>query len=138
MDRNVSSSLRPAPVRLLIVDDHELVRASLRFLLTGEPDLAVIGESSNGQEALDHCQQLQPDLVLMDLRMPIVDGIMATRLIRQACPATKVLLLTFSATPEHLAQAEQAGASGYLLKEANQQELVTTIRRILAGERFFK
>lgn len=137
MDRNASASLRPAPPRLLIVDDHELVRASLRLLLTGEPDLVIIGEATNGQEAVALCRQLHPDLVLMNLRMPIVDGITATRLIRQACPATKVLLLTFSASPEHLAQAQRAGAAGYLLKEASQSELVSAIRQVLAGKLLF-
>ncbi len=120
MARKTSASLRSLPARLLIVDDHELARASLRLLLSGEPDLAIIGEAGNGQEALELCRSLHLDLVLMNLRMPIMDGITATPLIRQACP-TKVLMLTFAASPEQLEQAEQAGAARYLLKEASQQ-----------------
>jgi DNA-binding NarL/FixJ family response regulator len=119
MARKPSAPLRSLPARLLIVDDHELARSSLRLLLSGEPDLAIIGEARNGQEALELCPSLHPEPVLIDLRMPIVDGITATRLIRQACPAINVLLLTFSASPEHLDEIQQAGAAGYLLQGSN-------------------
>ncbi len=137
MDRNPSSPPRSPPARLFIVDDHELARASLRLLLSGEPDLEVVGEGAHGQEALARCRQLLPDLVLMDLRMPIMDGITATRLIRQACPATKVLILTVAESPEQLAQAEQAGAAGSVFKDATQPELATAIHQVLAGKRLF-
>ena len=138
MNGNASTPSRPPPARLLIVDDHELARASLRLLLTGEPDLAIIGEAANGQEALDLCRALQADLVLMDLRIPIMDGITATRLIRQACPETRVLLLTVAESPEQLEQAKQAGAVGILLKEASREELVTAIHRVMTGKRLFE
>ena len=121
--------------RLIIVDDHVLVRAGLLALLTGEPDLEVVGEAANGQEALNLCRTLQPELVLMDVRMPVMDGITATRLIRQACPATNVLLLTIAENPMYLAEAHQAGAAGLLLKESSQPELLTAIRQVLSGKR---
>src|ERR671938_18216 len=107
MTRRPSSPPRSLPARLLIVDDHELVRASLRLLLSGEPALAIIGEATNGQEALEHCRNLQPDLVLMNLRMPIMDGLTATRLIRQAWPGTQVLLQSISESPEYRTAAQQ-------------------------------
>jgi DNA-binding NarL/FixJ family response regulator len=120
------------------VDAHDLARASLRLLLSGEPDLEVVGEASNGQEALELCRGLHPDLVLMDLRMPIIDGIMATRMIQHACPATRILIFTIAANPEQLARAEHAGATGCLLKEASRQELIAAIHQILAGKRLFE
>lgn len=136
MDSNVRA-LPPPPTRILIVDDHEWVRASLRLLLTGEPDLAIIGEARNGQEALARSWQLHPDLVLMNVRMPVMNGITATRLIRQASPTTKVLLLSIAVSPEYRVKAKQAGAAGYLLKEATQLELVTAIHQVLAGMLLF-
>jgi DNA-binding NarL/FixJ family response regulator len=123
--------------RLIIVDDHVLVRAGLLALLTIEPDLAVVGEPANGQEALALCRHLQSDLVLMDIRMPVVDGLTATRLIREACPVTKVLRLTIAENPAYLAEAQQAGADGYLLKDATHQELVSAIWQVLAGRLLF-
>jgi DNA-binding NarL/FixJ family response regulator len=120
------------------VDAHDLARASLRLLLSGEPDLEVVGEASNGQEALELCRGLHPDLVLMDLRMPIIDGIMATRMIQHACPATRILIFTIATNPEQLARAEHAGATGCLLKEASRQELIAAIHQILAGKRLFE
>ena len=129
------STLPQVPhARLIIVDDHVLVRAGLLALLTGEPDLEVVGEAANGQEALNLCRTLQPELVLMDVRMPVMDGITATRLIRQACPATNVLLLTIAENPMYLAEAHQAGAAGLLLKESSQPELLTAIRQVLSGK----
>ena len=128
---------RPLPARLLIVDDHELARTSLRLLLSGEPDLVIVGEASNGQEAITLCHQLQPDLVLMNLRMPVMDGLTATRLICQAYPATKVLILTIAENPTYLIKAKQAGASGYLFKDSTLQELVSAIRQVLQGQLVF-
>ncbi len=138
MDRNTSSQPRSPHARLLIVDDHELARTSLRLLLSGEPDLEVVGVAVNGKEAVACCRKLHPDLVLMNVRMPIMDGITATRLIRKAFPATKVLLLSVMVNTEYRTAARQAGASGYLLKEATRMELVTAIRQVLAGKRLFE
>ncbi len=136
MDRN-DQTPPPPLTRILIVDDHEWVRASLRLLLSGEPDLAIIGEASNGQEALARSWQLHPDLVLMNVRMPVMNGLTATRLIHQAFPATKILILSIAVSPEYRVKAQQAGAAGYLLKEATHLELVTAIHQVLAGKRLF-
>jgi DNA-binding NarL/FixJ family response regulator len=138
MDRNSVAPPHSPLARLLIVDDHELARASLRLLLSGEPDLDVVGVAVNGKEAVACCRTLHPDLVLMNVRMPIMDGITATHLIRKACPATKVLLLSIMVNTEYRTAAQQAGAAGYLLKEATRLELVTAIRQVLARKRLFE
>lgn len=124
----------PLPARLLIADDHDLVREGLRAMLSREPDLKVIGEAADGQEALDLCCSLRPDLVLMDLRMPRMDGIEATRAIREECPATSVLVVTIHESPEYLPQALAAGAAGYVLKDATSQQLLEAVWRVLDGE----
>jgi DNA-binding NarL/FixJ family response regulator len=137
MDSNDSSPTHSPAARLLLVDDHELSRTGLRFLLAGEPGLEIVGEASNGREALTYCRRLQPDLVLMNARMPIMNGFTATRLIRRAFPTTKVLLLSIAASPEYRARAQAVGAAGYLLKEVTQPELVTAIHQVLAGQQLF-
>lgn len=103
-------------------------------MLAGEPDLEIIGEASSGKEAVDLTCALKPDLVLIDVRMPDLDGFAATRMIMQQCP-THVLIVTISAIPDLFAQARQAGAMGCLLKDALHQEIVTAIRRVIQGER---
>ena len=103
-------------MRLLIADDHAIVRSSLRVVISTYEDIAVIGEAANGQEAVALCAQMHPDLVLMDLIMPIMDGVTATRLIRQSCPDTRVLVLTSGTEPDLIADALQAGAQGCLQK----------------------
>jgi DNA-binding NarL/FixJ family response regulator len=124
----------PGSARLLIVDDHELARAGLRSMLAGEPDLEVVGEAADGHQALALCRRLRPDLVLMDLRMPGLDGLAATRALRREHPAVGVVVVTMYETPDHLLEALDAGAAGYLLKGATKAELVGTVRRALGGE----
>jgi DNA-binding NarL/FixJ family response regulator len=116
------------------VDDHELARAGLRTLLSGERGLEVVGEATNGAEALTLCHRLQPDLVLMDVRMPDVDGLAATRAIKRETPTTSVILFTVYENPDYLVEALKAGAAGYLLKGSPRQEIVSTVRQVLAGE----
>ncbi len=123
-----------APARLLIADDHALVRDGMRTVLAREPNLRVIGEAENGREALEICRRLCPDLVLMDVRMPEMDGLEATRAIKQECPATGVLMVTSHEDPEYMLGAIRAGAAGYVLKEATRQELLGVVRRVLDGE----
>lgn len=123
-----------APARLLLADDHELIREGMRAMLSREPDLEVIGEAADGQESLEFCRLHRPDLVLMDLRMPRMDGIEATRTIREECPATSVLVVTIHESPEYLPDALAAGAAGYVLKDATRYELLEAIRRVLGGE----
>jgi NarL family two-component system response regulator LiaR len=124
----------PSPIRVLIVDDHEIVRKGIRALLATKRDIQVIGEARNGAEAVDQSQTLHPDVVLMDLVMPKMDGIQATREITARLPGTRVLVLTSFAADEQIFPAIQAGALGYLLKDSGPQELVQAIRQVHRGE----
>ena len=122
------------PARLLIADDHALLRTGMRAMLEAEPDLEVVGEAGNGREAVDLCRELLPDLVLMDLSMPEMDGIEATRQIKAELPRTGVLVLTAHADQEMLLEAIRAGAAGYVLKGVGPAELVGVVRATLNGE----
>jgi NarL family two-component system response regulator LiaR len=122
------------PARLLIADDHELARLGLVGALQGERGLSIVGEARNGQEAVKLCQELLPDLVLMDVRMPQMDGLTATAEIVRTCPRTSVIMLTMQEDPEYVLEALKVGASGYLLKESGRPEIVAAIRQVLAGE----
>jgi DNA-binding NarL/FixJ family response regulator len=122
------------PARLVIADDHELVRAGLRAMLTGQRGLEVVGEAANGREALMLCRRLQPDLALIDVRMPEQDGLATCRAIKQECPATSVILITIHENPEYLLEAIKAGAAGYVLKDISQRELITAVQGVLRGE----
>jgi DNA-binding NarL/FixJ family response regulator len=123
-----------APIRLLIVDNHTLFRQGLVSLLQSEPGLQVIGEAAGGEEALKLAQELQPDVVLMDVKMPGMDGVEATRRLLEVMPHTRVLMLTVSEEEENLFAAIQAGARGYILKNADADELLQAIERVHAGE----
>src|SRR5438132_4925707 len=125
---------KSGPARLVIADDHELVRAGLRMMLTGQRGLEVVGEAANGREALTLCHRLQPDLALIDVRMPEQDGLATCRAIKQECPATSVILVTMHENPEYLLEALKAGAAGYVLKDISQGELITAVQRVLHGE----
>jgi DNA-binding NarL/FixJ family response regulator len=133
-DTGERAAARTAPARLIIVDDHELVRIGLRSLLAGERELQVVGEASNGREAVDLCRQLLPDLVLMDVRMPELDGLAATRAIKRVSPHTSVLMLTVYESPDYYVEALKAGAAGYVLKDVGKREIVAAIRHVLGGE----
>jgi len=103
-------------------------------MLEGEPDLEIVGEAQDGQEALELCRRLCPELVLMDVRMPRMDGLDATQKIKEECPKTSVLIMTSHENPEYLLEAIRAGAAGYILKEATQQQVIEAIRELLSGE----
>jgi DNA-binding NarL/FixJ family response regulator len=120
--------------RLVIVDDHDLARAGLASLLSTDPRLHIVGEATTGREALAVCRHLRPDLVLMDVRIPDLDGLAATRAIKQECPGTSVIIVTMHENADYLVEAVRAGAAGYVLKGASKQELVSTVSRVLAGE----
>lgn len=124
---------RRAATRLLVVDDHPLVRAGLRGMLTGERGLEVVGEAASGAEALELVRRLRPDLVLMDVRMPEMDGLATTRAIKREFPMTGVLIVTTHASPEYLFEALKAGAAGYVLKDAAQRDVVRAVRTVLSG-----
>jgi two-component system, NarL family, response regulator LiaR len=120
--------------RLLITDDHAMVREGIRTMLASEPDLEVVGEAENGQEALKCCRSLSPDLVLMDVRMPEMDGLEATRAIKKERPQTSVLMVTTHDSPDYLLDAIKAGAVGYVLKDSTRQQLLSAVRRALSNE----
>ncbi len=120
--------------RLLIADDHALVREGITTLLQGADGLSVIAEANDGQQALSLCRQLRPDLVLMDVRMPVMDGLEATRKIKAEMPKTSVVMVTMHENPDYLFEAVKAGAAGYVLKDASGERLVSAVRRTLAGE----
>lgn len=120
-------------IRLLLVDDQDLIRRGLNALLSTDSQLEVVGEARNGQEAVTLVAQLKPDVVLMDVRMPIVDGVSGTRQICQEFPDTKVLMLTTFDDQEYVSQALQAGASGYLLKDTPFEELTQAICLVHKG-----
>ena len=122
------------PARLLIADDHALLRTGMRAMLETEPDLVVVGEAKNGREAVELCRELLPDLVLMDLSMPEMGGIEATRAIKAEFPRTGVLVLTAHADQEMLLETIKAGAAGYVLKGVGPEELVGVVRATLGGE----
>ena len=120
--------------RLLIADDHALVREGLRTMLSGEDGIEVIAEANDGRQALDICRELGPDLVLMDVRMPVMDGLEATRKIKQEMPKTSVMMVTMHENPDYLFEAVKAGAAGYVLKDASGERLLSAVRRTLEGE----
>src|SRR5207253_85945 len=109
-------------------------RAGVRGLLSGERGLEVVGEAANGREALAVCRRTHPDLVLMDVRMPDMDGLSVTRAIKRESPTTSVILFTMYENADYLIDALKAGAAGYLLKGSSRREIVTTVRTVLAGE----
>lgn len=121
-------------VSVLIVEDQRIVREGLAALFEDEPGIRIAGEAAGGAEAVEAYARLRPDVVLMDLQMPGVDGAEATRRIRQADPAARVLVLTTYATDEFIFTALRAGAMGYLLKDASAAELVAAIRAVYAGQ----
>ena len=123
-----------SPARLIIADDHDLIRSGLRSMLARQPDLEVVGEAANGRKALELCRQLRPDLVLMDIRMPEMDGLTATDAIKQEFPTTVVLIVTSHESFDYLLEAIKVGAAGYILKEATQHELTTAVHKVLGGE----
>ena len=134
---NISSERDNAgPIRVLLADDHTILRAGLRMMLSVQPDIEIVGEASDGRQAITEAQRLQPDVILMDITMPELNGIEATRQVKKLLPETRVLVLTMHENEEYLFQVLRAGASGYILKEAADTELISAIRSVHAG-RFY-
>ena len=117
--------------RLLIVDDHDLIRESTQLMLEGEPDLEVVGEAVNGHHALELCRQLLPDLVLMDVRMPEMDGLTATREIKKEMPTISILLVSAYESEDYRREAASAGATDYILKDAERYQLLEAVHAAL-------
>ena len=125
------------PIRMLIADDHPLVRSGLRALLAAAEDMEVVGEAATGEEAVMLAASLQPDVIVMDLRMPGINGIEATRRIVQANPHIRILVVTLFEDDDSVFAALRAGARGYLLKDANEVEVVRAIRAVSSGDAIF-
>ncbi len=123
-------------IRILLVDDHAILRAGLRALLRAEADIEVVDEASDGKEAVAKTEKLSPDIVLMDISMPVMNGLEATRRIHQSCPQVRVLVLTIHDNEEYLFQVLEAGGSGYLVKKSADTELISAIRAVHRGEAF--
>lgn len=122
--------------RVLIVEDHTLLRAGLKALLTQDPDIEIVGEADNGRDAVQLIATLAPNLVLMDLSMPGMNGIEAIRDIKRRSPETRVLVLTIHKTEEYILESLRAGADGYILKDATHDELRVAIRSVLNGKTY--
>lgn len=123
-------------IRILIVDDHPVVRDGLRGMLSGQPEFEVAGEAQDGQQAVERAGRLAPNVVLMDLRMPVMDGVEATTRIRAALAGIHVLVLTTYDTDAEILRAIEAGATGYILKDAPREELYRAIRATAAGQSY--
>jgi two-component system response regulator DegU len=123
-----------AATRLVVVDDHDLAREGIKDMLLDETDIEVVGEAANGREALLVCSRTRPDVMLMDVRMPEMDGLAATSEIKKRYPETSVLMVTMHENPDYLLEALKAGAAGYVLKDAPQEEVVGAVRRVREGE----
>jgi DNA-binding NarL/FixJ family response regulator len=131
---NGEGAALPKVARILIADDHALVREGLRTMLSGEAGIEVIAEANDGRQALTLCRELRPHLVLMDVRMPVMDGLEATKRIKDEMPKTSVMMVTMHENPDYLFEAVKAGAAGYVLKDASGERLLSAVRRTLEGE----
>jgi len=123
-------------LRVMIADDHQLMREGLRALLASAADIAVIAEVGDGREAVRRAEELRPDVVIMDIAMPVLNGIEAALILRRTCPATRIVMLSMYSTSEHVYRALEAGAAGYLLKESAGTEVLAAVRAVHAGGRY--
>ena len=124
------------PIKLFLADDHTIVRQGLAKLLDGNLDMQVIGEAENGREAVKKVQELNPDVVLMDISMPLLNGIEATRQIRKMAPQTKVIILSMHSQDRYISELLSMGASGYLLKDASGGDIIKAIRAAVKGDTY--
>lgn len=120
-------------VHLMVVDDHEVLRQGLRFMLRNEGDLEIVGEAADGAEALDRIEHVRPDVVLLDVKMPNLDGLQTLRAIRERWANLPVLIFTVYDDPEYVEEALRCGASGYVLKSVTREELLRAVRAVSAG-----
>lgn len=133
----MDTALEKTTTRILVVDDHTILRQGLVRLLAGEDDLEVCGEAGNGREAVDKAKELAPDLVIMDLAMPGLNGLDSTRRILRVRPGARVLVLSMYIDEEYVTQAVEAGVNGYVLKDAPPDEILEAVRAVASGQRFF-
>jgi DNA-binding NarL/FixJ family response regulator len=125
------------PIRVLLAEDHNVVREGLRLLLNAQPDIRVIGEATNGRQAVALARESCPDVAVLDISMPDLDGLQAAGLIRTECPRTQALILTMHESDAYFFRAVEAGAAGYLLKKAASEDLISAVRAVAQGEAFF-
>lgn len=125
-------------LKVLLADDHAILRSGLKLLLSAQPDLEVVGEATNGKEAVAMVKDLRPDLVIMDVAMPEMNGLAATDAIKKQSPEVKVLLLSMHENEEYLYRAIEAGGSGYVLKKSASEELIDAIRQVMEGQTFIR
>jgi DNA-binding NarL/FixJ family response regulator len=123
-------------IKILLADDHAVMRAGLKLLIDGQADMRVIGEAGDGLQAIDQAVALQPDVILLDLTMPRLDGLSSLKQIRERAPHTRVLILTMHADEQYLREALNRGASGYVVKQAADQEVLSAIRAVMRGEMY--
>jgi DNA-binding NarL/FixJ family response regulator len=123
-------------ISVYIADDHAIVRDGLRILLDEQPDIEVVGDAADGRETVRQVTELTPDVVIMDINMPELNGIEATHQIMENCPSARVVILSMFATQEHIFRALQAGARGYLLKESAGTEVINAVREVMSGRRY--
>jgi DNA-binding NarL/FixJ family response regulator len=123
-------------IRLLLADDHGMMRDGLKALLSASPDIEVVGEVGNGRDAVRCAEKLKPDVIVMDIAMPELNGIEATRMLRSRCPGARVVILSMHSTSEHVFRSFAAGATGFLLKEAVGAEVHAAVRAVHAGRRY--
>jgi len=121
-------------IRILLADDHTILRSGIRAILEDEPGFVVVGEAENGRSAVTMACQVEPDVVIMDIAMPLLNGLEATRQIKRQCPGVRVLILTMHDNEEYIRQVLEAGAMGYILKDAAAKELINAIRAVHRGE----
>lgn len=123
-------------IRVLLADDHALLREGLRALLASSPGIAVVAEVGDGREALRRTEELKPDVLVMDVSMPGLNGIEAAQMIRARCPQTQVVMLSMHSSTEHVFRAQRAGALGYVLKESAATEVIAAVQAVHAGQRY--
>jgi DNA-binding NarL/FixJ family response regulator len=123
-------------ISVLLADDHRVVREGLRALLERNHDISVVAEASDGQEAVKLAAQVKPDVVVMDISMPVLNGIEATQQVIEASPSSRVIILSMYSTSEHIFRAFKAGAQGYLLKESAGSDVVAAVRAVKEGRRY--
>jgi DNA-binding NarL/FixJ family response regulator len=131
------SNTRNEPIRVLLVDDHTILRQGLRRLLEAETGVAVVGEAKDGREAVEKARELTPDVILMDIAMPALNGVDATRRILKAQPAARILVLSMYLDDDYANQALEAGVSGYMMKDAPASDVVRAVRAVARGETYF-